>query len=111
MNIFLIVAYALMFFFLFVYVPVQVYRRKKAGKVKKMTTYSYKSLLYHSIKDLPIVLFIISVIYIVSRDIEVTISLGAFILACYFVMCLKMLFWEYQAKRSGGKEKNWEEED
>jgi amino acid transporter len=108
MKILLICSYIFVLCFLFVYLPVQIYLRKKHKKDVKRPTYSYKSLWVNFLKYLPWVLAIISLIFILTNDIEITMALAVFILSCYVAGHLKMLLLEYQRKRAGGNEKHWE---
>jgi len=109
MKILLISSYVFVLCFLFIYLPVQIYLRKKHKKDIKRLTYSYKSVWGNFVKHLPLVLAIISLIFILTQSIEITIVLAVFILSCYVAGYLKMLLLEYQRKRAGGNEKHWEE--
>jgi hypothetical protein len=91
-----------------VYLPIHIYLRIKHGKVVKRTTYSYKSVLYNFLKYLPVVWVIVCLVYLLSKDIEITATLSILIFSCYIIGHLKMLLLEYQRKRAGGKEKLWE---
>ncbi len=108
MNILFLIVIISWFIFLFIYLPVHIYRRKKAGKIKKRLTYSYKSLYLNFLKYFPVVLVAIFLIYLLTRDVEVTTGLGVFILSCYIAGFLRMFHFEYKRKRAGGEEKDWE---
>jgi len=109
MEILLVCAYILLISFLFVYLPVQIYLRTKNNKDVRRTTYSYKSLIANFFKYLPWVLAIICLVFILTDDIEITLTVAVFIISCYVAGHLKMLLLEYQRKRAGGNEKHWKE--
>ena len=111
MNSFFIIAYLYLFFFVFVFLPIRIYQRKKAGKAKIRTTYSFKSVCYDFLKSLPSFFAIVSIIFLLSKDVNVTISLGVLIFVCYLAGSFKILLFEYQRKRAGGEEKSWEERE
>jgi hypothetical protein len=55
------------------------------------------------------VLAIICLVFILTDDIEITLTVAVFIISCYVAGHLKMLLLEYQRKRAGGNEKHWKE--
>lgn len=110
MNSLFIGAYIFLLLFLLVFLPIRIYQRKKAGKVKIRTTYSIKSVGYDFIKSLPSFFAIVCLIFLLSKDVDVTLSLGVLIFGCYLAGSLKILLYEYQRKRAGGKEKRWDKD-
>ena len=75
----------------------------RKGKLKRVDTYSYKPLIRRSILHLYITVAISLLIYAFSKSIEVTISLGVFLLFCMISACALGLLHEYQTKRRGGR--------
>lgn len=108
MNILLICIYVSLLVFLFIYVPIHIYLRKKHGEAIPRTTYSYKSLSCSFLKYLPVLLLINCLVYFSSNNTELTTAIAIFFSSCYVASYLKMFLWEYQRKRAGGKEKRWE---
>jgi len=74
----------------------------KKGKLNLVDTYSYKAVFKRSILHFFVVLIISLLIYLFSNSIEVTISVGVFLLFCVVGGCIYGLLWESQTKRRGG---------
>jgi hypothetical protein len=75
----------------------------KKGQLKLVETYSSKAVFKRSILFLFVVVIISLIIYLLSRSIEVTISLGAFLLMGVVASFIYGLLWENQTKGRGGR--------
>ena len=75
----------------------------KKGKLNLVDTYSYKAVFKRSILHFFVVLIISLLIYLFSNSVEVTISIGVFLL--FFVVggCIYGFLWETQTKRRDGR--------
>ena len=78
----------------------------RKGKLKRIDSYSYKPVIKTGLIALYITLIICLVIYFFSKSLEVSMSLGVFLLFCIIAGCLKGLLSEYQTKRRGGRKKD-----
>jgi hypothetical protein len=77
--------------------------RIKQGKLKRVDTYSYKTVIETTMRLLYTAIIISLVVYLFSKSIEVTISLGVLLLFGVIGGCLYGFLWEYQTKRRGGQ--------
>ena len=77
--------------------------RIRKGKIKLVDTYSYKPVIKRSLLHLLIVIIISLIIYMISKSLEVAISLGVFLLICVIGGGLFGLLLENQTKRRGGR--------
>jgi hypothetical protein len=80
--------------------------RIKQGKLKRVDTYSYMTVIETTVRLLYAAIIISLVVYLFSRSIEVTISLGVLLLIGVIGGCLYGFLWEYQTKRRGGQKAN-----
>jgi len=96
-NIFII-----LFLFLAIGFVIIVERLIRRGKLKRIDTYSFMGVIKSTFVFFCIALFISVLIYIFSKSIEITMSIGALLLMGVFGSCIYGLLWEYQTKRRGG---------
>ena len=82
-------------------VTIEVMIRK--GKLKRIDSYSYRPVIKMGFLAFYIALIICLIVYLFSKSLEASISLGAFLLFCIVAGCLKGLLSEYQTKRRGGR--------
>jgi len=75
----------------------------KRGRIERVDTYSYRAVIKGSIKYLCMGIIFSILVYLFSKSLDVTISLGVFFLFCIIGGCLFGLFLEYQTKRRGGR--------
>jgi hypothetical protein len=78
----------------------------KEGKLRRIDTYSYKTVIKITIRLFYTAIIITFVVYFFSKSIEVTISLGALLLFGVIGGCLYGFLWEYQTKRRGGRRRD-----
>ena len=78
-------------------------RRIKAGKMKRVETYSFKPVIKRSLLHSCVAIVILFVVYFHSKSLEITITLGVFFLLCIVGACLFGLLLEHQTKRKGGR--------
>ena len=74
----------------------------RKGKLKRADTYSYKSVIESSIRYLLIAFIICFLIYLYSKSLEVSLTLG--IVSLFFILagCLRALLTEHHIKGRGG---------
>jgi hypothetical protein len=82
-------------------VTVEVLIRK--GKLRRVDTYSYSAVLKRGILHLIIAIAISLLVYLFSKSLDVTISIGVLLLFGVIGGCLYGFLWEYQTKRRGGR--------
>lgn len=75
----------------------------RTGKIQRINTYSYKSIIKLGLRGIYIISILIIIIYFYSKSIEITITLGVLFLFCLAGGCLYGFLLEYQTKRRGGK--------
>jgi hypothetical protein len=75
----------------------------RKGKLKRVATYSYKAVVKRTIVSFYLVVIISLLVYVFSKSLEVTISLGILLLFGAIGGCLYGFLWEYQTKRRGGR--------
>ena len=78
----------------------------KEGKLKRVETYSYKTVIKTTLRLLYTAIIITLVVYFFSKSIEVTISLVVLLFFGVIGGCLYGFLWEYQTKRRGGRKKD-----
>ena len=76
------------------------------GKLQRVNTYSYKSVIKTAIRLLYIALAISLLVYFFSKSLEVTISIGVLLLFGVIGGCVYGFLWEYQTKRRGGRKQD-----
>ena len=77
----------------------------KKGKLMRVDTYSYKPVFKRSIIHLNVAIIISLLIYLFSKSLEVTISIGILLMLGVIGGLLYGLLWEYQTKRRGGQKR------
>jgi len=82
-------------------ITVEVMIRK--GKLKRPETYSYKAVVQEGLRWCLLVLIICIFIYIFSNSLEISLTLGIFLLLCVLSGCIKSMFVERQIKKRGGR--------
>jgi len=75
----------------------------RKGKLSRIDTYSYTSVIKRSLLHLLIAIIISLLVYLFSKSFEATISIGALLLIGVIAGCLYGLLWEYHTKRRGGR--------
>jgi hypothetical protein len=75
----------------------------RRGKLERVNTYSFRGVIKRTFLFLGIALFISVLIYIVSKSIEITITIGSLLIMGVVGSCIYGLLWEYQTKRRGGR--------
>jgi len=75
----------------------------KKGKLKRIDTYSYKTVIKTTMRLFYVAIVISLVVYLFSKSVEVTISIGVLLLFGVIGGCLYGFLWEYQTKRRGGR--------
>ena len=75
----------------------------KKGKLKRVDTYSYKTVIKTTMRLFYVAIVISLVVYLFSKSVEVTISIGVLLLFGVIGGCLYGFLWEYQTKRRGGR--------
>jgi uncharacterized membrane protein len=75
----------------------------RKGKLKRVDTYSYKAVVKRTIISFYLVVIISLLVYLFSKSLEVTVSLGILLLFGAIGGCLYGFLWAYQTKRRGGR--------
>ena len=97
-NLFIII-----FLFLSIVFAVIVELSIKKGKLKRVDSYSYKTVIKTTMRLFYVAIVISLVVYLFSKSVEVTISIGVLLLFGVIGGCLYGFLWEYQTKRRGGR--------
>jgi len=79
----------------------------RKGKLKRVDTYSYRSVKRMGIRGICITIILSIIIYLISNSLEITLSLGIFFLFCVAGGSLYGFFLEYQTKRRRAKRIEW----
>ena len=95
--------FIIIFLFLSIVFAVIVELSIKKGKLKRVDTYSYKTVIKITMRLFYVAIVISLVVYLFSKSIEVTISIGVLLLFGVIGGCLYGFLWEYQTKRRGGR--------
>jgi len=77
--------------------------RIKRGKIKLVDTYSYHRVIKRTALHLLIAFFVLMLVLLFSKSLELTMTLATYILVCIVGGFLFGLVLEYQTKRRGGK--------
>lgn len=94
--------FIIIFLFLSIVFAVIVELSIKKGKLKRVDTYSYKTVIKITMRLFYVAIVISLVVYLFSKSVEVTISIGVLLLFGVIGGCLYGFLWEYQTKRRGG---------
>jgi len=95
--------FIIIFLFLSIVFAVIVELSIKKGKLKRVDTYSYKTVIKTTMRLFYVAIVISLVVYLFSKSVEVTISIGVLLLFGVIGGCLYGFLWEYQTKRRGGR--------
>ena len=95
--------FIIIFLFLSIVFAVIVELSIKKGKLKRVDTYSYKTVIKTTMRLFYVAIVISLVVYLFSKSVEVTISIGVLLLFGVVGGCLYGFLWEYQTKRRGGR--------
>ena len=95
--------FIIIFLFLSIVFAVIVELSIKKGKLKRIDTYSYKTVIKTTMRLFYVAIVISLVVYLFSKSVEVTISIGVLLLFGVIGGCLYGFLWEYQTKRRGGR--------
>ena len=95
--------FIIVFLFLSIVFAVIVELSIKKGKLKRVDSYSYKTVIKTTMRLFYVAIVISLVVYLFSKSVEVTISIGVLLLFGVIGGCLYGFLWEYQTKRRGGR--------
>lgn len=95
--------FIIIFLFLSIVFAVIVELSIKNGKLKRVDTYSYKTVIKTTMRLFYVAIVISLVVYLFSKSVGVTISIGVLLLFGVIGGCLYGFLWEYQTKRRGGR--------
>jgi len=95
--------FIIIFLFLSIVFAVIVELSIKKGKLKRVDIYSYKTVIKTTMRLFYVAIAILLVVYLFSKSVEVTISIGVLLFFGVIGGCLYGFLWEYQTKRRGGR--------
>jgi len=75
----------------------------RKGKLKRVDTYSYKSVIVEGVREFLIVFIICLLIYFYTKSFEAALTLGIVALAFILAGCLRGLLMEHHTKARGGR--------